>query len=348
MPFPPVTAHDELRDRFRACLLGCAIGDALGFPFEGATPEAIVRVPELAEDFRNRGRYARGQYTDDTQMTLALAASIAEEGKVDGRAVAARFAALWRDGIILQADEATTVAVHRLLEGTPWMSAGSPVGHASNGAAMRAAPIGLWHCDQPSRILRDAEVQGVITHKDPRALAGAAAFAMAIALALEEGEPVPRRFALEVAQAADGLDDGVAEALRQVSRMVKWEPRAALTQLVRSGLQPHELGETRGCPTHVVPTVCTAIWLFLRHPGDFRAAVRGALEVGGDVDTLAAMVGALCGAHLGTPGLPARLRRGVLHADVAIDIADHLYARKFEPSPTPALQHARSTVRGRR
>ena len=331
---------EDLLDKFRATLLGCAVGDALGFPFEGAPPELVARVPELAEDFRPRprGKYAKGQYTDDTQMTLALAASIAEEGKVDGRAVANRFAALWRDGIILEAGETTSEAMGRVLEGKPWMSTGAEVGLAGNGAAMRASPIGLWNCDDLSKIARDAEVQGVITHKDPRSLAGAAALAAAVAMALEEGEVQPRRFLRFVADAAGAFSPEFSEVIHGLGRLLGWEVRSAVACIARLGLRPEETPDWPGISPFVVPSVAMAIYAFLREPNDFRAALQLALRAGGDVDTTGAMCGALSGAHLGLAGIPARLRKGVLHGEVIVEIADMLYARKFQPRQDARVQ----------
>lgn len=332
---------DDLRDRFRATLLGCAVGDALGFPFEGAPPELVARIPELAEDFRPRprGKYARGQYTDDTQMTLALAASIAEEGRVHGPAVAVRFAALWKDGIILEAGETTSEAIGRILRGSPWMAAGAEVGLAGNGAAMRASPIGLWNCDDLSKIVRDAEVQGVITHKDPRSLAGAAAFAAAVALALDEAEPNPKRFCRVVADQAYPFEPEFASMLAELHRLLGWELRSAVSAIARMGLLPDEAPDWPGISPFVIPTVGMALFAFLREPNDFRAAMQIALRAGGDVDTTGAMVGALSGAHLGVMGIPARLRKGVLHAEVIVEIADMLFARKFH---SPRQQEARA------
>ena len=342
---------DDLRDRFRATFLGCAIGDALGFPYEGAPPEQLARVPELAEDFRPRphGKYARGQYTDDTQMTLALAASIAEEGRVEGRAVANRFAALWREGIILDAGETTTQAMERFIRGQPWMSSGAEVGFAGNGPAMRASPIGLWHCTDLSKIARDAEVQGVITHKDPRALGGAAAMGAAVALALEDGEPEPRRFLKAVAEAAGALSPELARVVLGLTRILPWEIRPAVALISRLGFAPGEASDWPGISPFVVPSVAMVLFAFLREPNDFRAAQRLVLRAGGDVDTTCAMVGALSGAHLGVAGIPARLRKGVLHAEVIVEIADMLFARKFmRPLQEAQARAARSAVKVRR
>ena len=65
----------ERQDRFQAAFLGLAIGDALGFPLRGVPPASLIRLPGLAEDFapRPRGKFAKGQFSDDTQLMLAAA-----------------------------------------------------------------------------------------------------------------------------------------------------------------------------------------------------------------------------------------------------------------------------------
>jgi ADP-ribosylglycohydrolase len=324
-------APDELRDRFRATLLGCAIGDALGFPFEGAPPEAIARVPTLAEDFvaRPRGRFQKGQYTDDTQMTLALAEAIAADGRVEGRSVAQRLAALWRDGQILAAGQGCTEAAGRLLAGVPWMSAGAPIGHAGNGAAVRAAPLGLLHHDDLGRIPRDAEVQGIITHKDPRAQGGGAAIAAAVALGLTD-EPLPAdAFCRRIALVVSSFDLGFASEIERLPQLSQFEPSAAVKVIARAGGPPQQLSDWPGISPFVVPSVLMALYAFLRERDDFRACMSVALRAGGDADSVAAMAGAVAGAHLGCRGLPARLRRGVLHGDQIALAADRLFAVKM-------------------
>jgi len=334
MPLSP----EELRDRFRATLLGCAIGDALGFPFEGAPPEAIARVPLLAEDFaaRPRGRFAKGQYTDDTQLTVALAESVISERKVDGRSIAQRFAALWRSGELLEPDRSCSESLDRLSRGVPWMSAGVPIGLAGNSAATRAAPLGLLHYDDLARIPRDSEVQAVITHKDPRSQAGSAAIAAAVALNLTD-EPLPsdvwcRRISLVV----QSLDKELASEIERLAQLVRFDPTAAVKVIARAGL-PCSLSQRDwpGISPFVVPSVMMALYAFLRERDDFRACVTIALRAGGDADSVAAMAGAVSGAHLGCMGLPARLRKGVLNGDYLVMVADRLYDLKAAQREAP-------------
>ena len=345
MPLP----LEELRDRFRATMLGCAIGDALGFPFEGAPPEAIARIPTIAEDFvsRPRGRFQKGQYTDDTQMMLALAEAIVAEGRVEGRAIAHRLALLWRDGTILAAGQACTESVERLLTGVPWMSAGAAIGKAGNGAAVRAPPLGLLHFDDLARIPRDCEIQGVITHKDPRAQAGGAAIAAAVALNL--GEPLPLDlYCYRVALIVAALDAELASEIERLPQLARFEPPAAARVIAKAGLAPLHQSDWPGISPFVVPSVLMALYSFLREPEDFRACMNVALRAGGDADSVAAMAGAVSGAHLGCMGLPARLRRGVLNSDRLASVADQLFDLKMAQREAAVYAHAGASLQTRK
>ena len=339
MPLSP----DDLRDRFRATLLGGAIGDALGFPLEGVPPEAIARIPTLAEDFvaKPRGRFQKGQYTDDTQMTLAVVDAILVEGKIDGRAIASRIALLWKNGTILCAGSASTEAVERLMQGVPWMSAGAPIGRAGNGAACRASPLGLLHYDDLSRIPRDAEIQAVITHKDRRAQAGGAAIAAAVALNLTSEPLKAEPWCQKVAQVTGVLDQELAVEIEKLPQLLRFDAGAATRVIARAGLEPLQPSDWPGISPFVVPSVLMALYAFLKVRDDFRGCMKLCMGAGGDVDTVAAMAGALSGAHLGTMGIPARLKRGVLNADAIMLSADRLYALKAQQKE---LAYARAGV----
>src|SRR5438309_10108034 len=106
MPLPPSVLHD----RYRAAVIGFAVGDALGFPYRGLPPQSGSM---LADDFapRPRGRFARGQFSDDTQVLLAVADSVAKEKRIDGKSAAAHLCQLWEEGIILQPPVSLTASV---------------------------------------------------------------------------------------------------------------------------------------------------------------------------------------------------------------------------------------------
>src|SRR5262249_45045766 len=66
---------------------------------------------------------------------------------------------------------------------------------------------------------------------------------------------------------------------------------------------------------YVVPTVLAALWAVARSPSSWSESVAGVIGLGGDVDTLGAIVGGLTGARLGLGAIPGHLARGVLDSD---------------------------------
>jgi len=82
-------------DRSIGCLLGTACGDILGAAVEGWPASEIHRQYGEVRDFMDAGR-GFGCYTDDTQMTLALAVSLVERGRVDAAHVAAKYAEFYQ------------------------------------------------------------------------------------------------------------------------------------------------------------------------------------------------------------------------------------------------------------
>lgn len=336
MPLTPA----ERQDRFHAAFLGLAIGDALGFPLRGIPPASLTRLTHLADDFspRPRGRFAKGQFSDDTQLMLAAAESVIREGKVDGRSVAAHFAWLWQEGVILQPPRGLSESLQRLASGAPWMSAGVPMGVKCPSVLSRGMVVGLFESGGHQRLPHDAGVLTVVTHKDPTCAGAAAAFAQAVALGMEEEPLTAVAFCERLALAAAEHDKALAEELRHLPRLLTWETARALAALRKIGVPRSELSGVDGLPAHVVPVLLTALYATLKVPHDFREAVAMVLRCGGEVDVAAAVTGALLGAHLGTRALPARLRKQVLYLDNLVDTADRLFqARQVRETLATAL-----------
>ena len=334
----------ELQDRYQAALLGLAIGDALGFPLRGVPQASLWRVASLADDFapRPRGRFAKGQFSDETQLMLATADSLVRERKVEGRSLAAHYAWLWQQGVILQPPRALGDALQRLAGGAPWMSAGAPVGVRDPSVLSRALVIGLWDAGSLARLSHNAGIAAIVTHKDPLCAAAAAAYARAVALGLEGEELTPQEFCEQVAQAASNHDASFAEEVRYLHRSLGWEEAHALAQLRRIGVPSHQLEEGEGLPAHVAPVLLTALYGALRRPRDFRAAITLVLQAGGESDVAAALCGGLLGAHLGSEALPARLRRTILYSDHLHDTAQRLWQARLSAVAAAPLVAARS------
>jgi poly(ADP-ribose) glycohydrolase ARH3 len=270
-------------DRARGALLGTFVGDALGMPFEGAAQRAIPSAVEMVE-----ARLGRGTYTDDTQMMIALAESLIERGCLEEEHLAHAFQVaydpargygqgtrhvleLWRHGVPV------AEAAKQLFGGE---------GSRGNGAAMRIAPVAVWFREDPERLVGEAVRSAQVTHAHPVGVDAALVQATAIGAALR-GEDILAT-AFKSAQTKE-LRAGVEE----VGALLV-EPR-----------DPAAVDARLGSSSDARESVCAAIYSALAHP-TFEAAVRFAVRLGGDTDTIAAMTGAISGARHGASAIPRR------------------------------------------
>jgi ADP-ribosyl-[dinitrogen reductase] hydrolase len=269
-------------DRILGVLLGTAVGDAIGLPFEGLGPARVERRLR-ARPLRHSLLFGRGMISDDTQHACMVARALLDSnGEVDR--FRRSFASQLR-GWLLAAPPAlglgTLRACLRLCVGLGPQRSG--VASAGNGPTMRAALFGVWTSDHAQqRALVRASTR--ITHTDPRA---------------EDG-------ALLIAGWASGV--GTLAIIRDVPMR---ERIAAAIDGARAGLSLEQarvaLGFERGVSGFVVDTLAAVGFCWQRYRDDPRAAIEAAVRLGGDTDTVAAIVGALIGAELGGRELARRL-----------------------------------------
>jgi len=181
-------------DRARGALLGLAVGDALGTTYEFDAieqPDLPALATGPATDVVGKGPFdlVAGQVTDDTQLAICLARSLAERGGLDIADVARRYVA-WSDHAFDIGNQ-TRAAIDRLEAGEPASSAGLAVWRnserrpAGNGSLMRTAPIAVAYANRSRDAVIDAAMaDSLITHADPRCVLACAAFDAAIAAAI--------------------------------------------------------------------------------------------------------------------------------------------------------------------
>lgn len=297
-------------DRFAGSLLAQALGDALGFVVEGqpapvcAPYAAPLRAGRLVPRAAREG-FTPGQYSDDTQLARLLAESLVARRGFDAADYAARIAALFAEGAVVGHGPSTEAAARRLAAGVPWHEAGTPGPVAGNGGAMRVGPLALWLAHDPAALAQAAREQARITHADPRCGAGAVALAVVIAAAVARPEASVEALCLAAARATEPLDGVLAAAVAELPRWLPVPEAEAAPVLAAVGLPPHGDSGRFGIAPHVTPSVLWSLYAALRHRDDLGAALATAIAVGGDVDTTAAMTGAVVGARLGAAALPA-------------------------------------------
>ncbi len=299
----------SLKDRFLGCLLGQAIGDALGMPFEGWERPQIEAVhgwvdryfPAVADDGVESMR--AGEATGDTEMSLCLLEGlISSGGFVDPEAIGIRLIKMLDGPAGERIGPTTRLAIARMLDSDNYQAGASGDWPPGNGAATRSAPLGLLHsvgAFNPEVFTREVMRAGLITHHDLTSLNGALAIAYAVHLVTTERIP-PEMLADEVAAFVD--EDDVARRVRLAARLIP-----------HGGERSSDLAnlEQIGTSSFVAESVAAAIYCFACHPDDLGAAVLTAVNAGGDTDTIASMTGALAGAHLGARRIPSELVDGL-------------------------------------
>jgi ADP-ribosylglycohydrolase/O-acetyl-ADP-ribose deacetylase (regulator of RNase III) len=295
---PVATPASELAERGRGMLLGVAAGDALGLPAE-SLPRWLVRLRYPGGPRHRHGvlRFYRrpGEVSDDTQLTLCLARCITP----DGDYLHTRFLdelRFWR-GYRIGAGRATMSAAKRLrtLDAQGQLACAETSGDRKsqgNGAAMRVAPLALLHAARDAGdtddLIADVRLNAASTHADEVAISAAVAVALVLHAALTRprgdlGADVVLRCAERAGFAAPALGAAlraptIAEALR-ICGTSGHAPQSVAAALAVLG---HPIDDATGC----------------------QQAMAAIFHGGGDVDSVAAVVGAGLGAQLGEGGLP--------------------------------------------
>ncbi len=274
-------------DSVAGALLGGAIGDALGAPFEGRRPDAARALPE------------RGRITDDTELTLATCEALVESGRLDLGAIAARYVAWYEAGRLHGLGAGTTKALRDLAGGAHWALAGVRGEYAAGaGAAMRVAPVAFLldvECEGDRTTLRDF---ARMTHHHEEAYAGAVAVAAAVRGMLEPKTP--------------------QEVLRQVVELtpdsVVRDRLAALSTRPAGHLA--DALDVTGTTGYVADVVPLALFGALRlFDAGLARLLSDVVRLGGDTDTIGATLGTVVGARLGRGSLPDELLAGLIEAD---------------------------------
>jgi ADP-ribosylglycohydrolase len=292
-------------------IYGLAMGDALGAPVEFWDLKGI------------RERYGEGGiqeppdpalFTDDTQMTLAVAEALIAAGQEDlggiMASVSQQFVSWLRSPENDRAPGGACLYGARQLEaGVPWWRSGKPNAKGC-GVAMRVAPIGYLYQHDLPKLRRVAAASALATHHHPTAQLGAVAAAFLVKLTLDRLPPEDLLPALELETHNQALD--FDRALARLEEALEMDSQDAALNHIGEGWVVEE-------------AVMMALYCFLKSPDDFVATIRRGANTQGDSDSIASIAGGLSGAYLGLKALPvawiSRLEKVEYLKDVATRLA---------------------------
>jgi ADP-ribosyl-[dinitrogen reductase] hydrolase len=300
----------DRNDRYTGCLLGLAVGDALGAPLAFMRPEQIQIKHGTVREMLGGGwlLLRPGQYTLPTRLSMIVAASRVEKGALDTEDIAARYADLYRTGP-KDAAGALRTALAQLADGVPAADAGRKAHEltgeesADNGTLCRAIPLALAHASDRSALLAETAAEARITHWDQKAAAASVALAVVLSFVLEGLSP---------RESFDRAWDWLEDHSREMPNVLPDVPAKAEEQLDPG--------------SQAIDTLETALWQFLAAPSFEETVVRTA-NLGGESAVTTALAGALAGARYGASAIPSRWLRSLADRTVLRNLATDLLTK---------------------
>lgn len=295
-------------DRVEGVLLGMAVGDALGAPYEFEPPRAAALEVAMV----GGGAWEPGEWTDDTAVAIAIAEVAATGADLRDESAQDVIAARWlewaagakdvgiqtrsvlhgasRRGISAASARAEAVAVHRQTGRS-----------AGNGSLMRTAPVALAYLDDEDGLVAAARAISELTHFDPEAGDACVLWSTAIAHAVRTGE----------------LDIRVGLGHLDVDRRRMWSQRLDVAESACPADFPRNGWVVEALQAAWCAIATTEIPADDPAAGSFRAdhlrdALDAAVRGGYDTDTVAAIAGGLLGAAHGASAVPLQWR-ALLH-----------------------------------
>ena len=269
-----------VQQRLYGCAIGAVIGDALGMPLEFGPPSP---EGQFVRQMR-AGRLPAGSFTDDTEMAVALAESLADQRPLDPVDLTKRFVA-WRETNPPDIGIHTRSILGRIAQGESWrevedqfLKTGSD--NAGNGSVMRCWPVAVAWRDHQEELIQDSQLQSRVTHAPPDCLAASVFTNLAISQFIE----------------GNSIDSGLAYALshtpalsKDFKAVINSAPRRSRSELKNSGWVRH--------------TIESAVWALLNF-NSFAETVIQVVNLGNDADTAGTVVGAMAGAYYGLQSIP--------------------------------------------
>jgi ADP-ribosyl-[dinitrogen reductase] hydrolase len=297
--------RDAIRKRIEGLLVGTAVGDSLGLPFEGLSRKRIARLS--GPNLRQRFVFGHGMVSDDTDHAIMTAQALLSnpDSPAAFQSGLARNLRWWLLRLPCGMGSATLRGTIRL-----WLGFGpnrSGVVSAGNGPAMRSAILGIFFADRIHLLDEMVLASTRITHTDPRTQTGSLAVAHSAAWMARQpilSKPSVDEFLaiLQSVPAQDGEWPTILDCMKSAARANLSVPDFA-----------DSLGLSRGVSGYIYHTIPVALYAWHRHFGSFEDSLSSVIRCGGDTDTTGAIVGALAGLSCGVEAIPSRWKDPLLN-----------------------------------
>lgn len=335
-----------VKEKINGLFFGIAIGDALFMPVETWSAEKIAARYGWLTDYKEPTEHkwlagkSAGTWTDDTQLTLAIADSLIQRGYIDIDDIARRHIEAWEIDGDRGFGRSTRTAIKNLMTGVHWSQSADigPESGFGNALPMKVGPIGAYICSQifqkdtlaQTNLMTDMRNLTFMTHRKPVALESALIHVNAVKFCLKSS---PNSFskldfldyivrvAGKIHQTFPSHEPCLLSQLQYAKDVIRWGINRAYDQNLLSEFPNDFL---------VHNTLPRSYFFFLSNPFSLEAMF-AAGNAGGDTDTNASLVGGLLGALNGLEIFPKYLIDGLNKKERIVETAE-MFCKRFDIS----------------
>lgn len=275
------------------CLIGTAIGDSIGLPYEGLSRQRVNRF--IKTPLKHQLLFGFGMVSDDTEHTCLVAQALIQSAgeSVEFKKQLAKRLKKWFLALPAGIGLATLKASIKLILGVSPEKSG--VYSAGNGAMMRSAILGVFAGEQKDYVNKIVRINTLITHTDPKAELSAQMVAQAAYLNANQVDVNTENFHDYFHNLLD-MDEDLNKLMSQVVESI--EAGETIEDFC------NKLGMDKGVSGYCYQTLLVVMHSYLNYPDDFKRAITSVVKCGGDTDTVAAILGGIIGSRVGIDGIP--------------------------------------------
>jgi len=303
-------------NRNKGCLLGLAIGDALGSPLQFKKRDTYLHV----RGYSSGGKFdsQKGEYTDDTAMALCLADSLINSKGFVAKNQLDTYVKWLKDGYMSTRDEAYDIGITIFSSLVHYLETGQITTHineeenSGNGSLMRLAPVVMLYADNIDQAVSFAGKSSLTTHASLIAVDACKYFAYFLTLILN-GTSKSELFN--------------EESFVQMQAYFKDKPLHPEIVKIANGSYTGKKRDEIKSSGYVVHTLEAALWAF--YNGEtFKDTVLKAANLGDDADTVGAVTGQLAGAYYGLDKIDSIFLDELFNRELILEMAEKLYMQK--------------------
>jgi len=291
-----------------------AIGDALGASTE------FLSLAQIKLKYGQKGITDLPDpalYTDDTQMSIAIAEALIRSGEKDIEEIMVgvkdEFIKWYHSPDNTRAPGRTCLTgVAKMEQGLHWSESGV-AGSKGCGSAMRAAPIGYLYQNDPGKLREVAHATGICTHGHPTADAACIGAAYLVKLALDG--ITPENMINDLLDFTGGISGEWDKAIVKVKKCLDWEDEEKALKYLGEGW----IGEE---------AVALSLYCFLKYPDSYEKVVIRGANTDGDSDSIACIGGSLSGAYLGADAIPNHWIQQIEKTEYLDELAERFAKKK--------------------